>query len=134
MPDQPTLAEIIDSLTWEQITSDGIITLGEVEAMLRAKGVDPDALDYLYDCGDRLLAATGYGAVAVNREGPRAGLSGGAYSHGPWSTQCSHRPRATNLVLLPPVAGILSPLPSRCQMPGPSISPHCEKSGSSPLW
>ena len=49
MSDQPTLPEILALLTWEQITDDGIITLEEVEAMLRAKGIDPCALDYLYE-------------------------------------------------------------------------------------
>lgn len=49
MADQPTLPEILALLTWEQITEDGVITLDEVDAMLRAKGLDPDALDYLYE-------------------------------------------------------------------------------------
>ena len=49
MPNQPTLTEIIASLTWEQIIEDGIITLEEIEASLVAKGLDPCKFDYLYD-------------------------------------------------------------------------------------
>lgn len=43
-----TLAEIIADLTWEDLFADGITTLEEIEVDLRAKGLDPDALDYLY--------------------------------------------------------------------------------------
>lgn len=43
------LQEIIADLTWEQIVADGIITTEEIDAMLRTKGLDPRALDYLYE-------------------------------------------------------------------------------------
>lgn len=46
---QLTVAEMLADLTWEQLTSDGIITLDEIEADLRAKGLDPNKYDYLYD-------------------------------------------------------------------------------------
>lgn len=49
MEDERSLAEIIESLTWEQITEDGITTVEEIDAMLRAKGLDPNKYDYLYD-------------------------------------------------------------------------------------
>lgn len=45
----PTVAEMVARLTWEQVVADGVITLDEIDAMLRAKGLDPNALDYLYD-------------------------------------------------------------------------------------
>lgn len=43
------LPEIIADLTWEQIVEDGITTTEEIDAMLRAKGVDPNKYDYLYE-------------------------------------------------------------------------------------
>jgi hypothetical protein len=49
MADQPTLPEILASLTWEQITEDGIITIDEIEAALRAQGQDPAEFDHLYE-------------------------------------------------------------------------------------
>jgi hypothetical protein len=61
-------------------------------------------------------------------------LGVGAQIQGPscW-THCWHRDVATRLGRPPPVAGRCSPLPSRCQAPGASISAQSEKS-SSPLW
>lgn len=49
MPDQPTITEILALLTWEQITSDGIITIEEIDAALRAQGHDPTEFDHLYE-------------------------------------------------------------------------------------
>lgn len=46
---QRTVAELIADLTWDDLVADGIITLGEIEADLRAKGLDPCKYDYLYD-------------------------------------------------------------------------------------
>ena len=43
-----TIAEMLADLTWEQVTADGVITIEEVDAMLRAKGLDPNEFDYLY--------------------------------------------------------------------------------------
>lgn len=45
----PAIAEMIANLTWEQILADGVITTEEVDDMLRTKGLDPRALDHLYD-------------------------------------------------------------------------------------
>lgn len=47
--DEQTLEEIIADLTWEQILADGVITTEEIDASLRAEGLDPRALDHLYD-------------------------------------------------------------------------------------
>lgn len=44
-----TLREQFDELTWAEIEADGIITLDEIDAELRAKGLDPGEYDYLYD-------------------------------------------------------------------------------------
>lgn len=44
-----SIAEMLADLTWEQITADGIITLEEIEEMLRAKGLNPnDGYEELY--------------------------------------------------------------------------------------
>lgn len=43
------LQEIIADLTWDELAAGGIITLDEIDALLRAKGLDPTAYDYLYD-------------------------------------------------------------------------------------
>lgn len=40
---------MLADLTWEQITEDGIVTIDEIDEMLRSKGLDPNALDYLYE-------------------------------------------------------------------------------------
>ena len=40
---------MIADLTWDQITADGVITTEEIDAMLRAKGLDPNEFDYLYE-------------------------------------------------------------------------------------
>lgn len=52
-PDLPvperSLEEIIAGLTWEDLVADGIITTDEIAASLRAKGLDPNALDHLYE-------------------------------------------------------------------------------------
>lgn len=48
-PPQPTVAELLADLTWEDLTSDGVITLDEIDAEFRAKGLDPDKYDYLYE-------------------------------------------------------------------------------------
>ena len=48
-PDTRTVAELLEGLTWEDLVADGIITLEEVEADLRAKDLDPNKHDYLYD-------------------------------------------------------------------------------------
>jgi hypothetical protein len=47
-PERP-LADIIAELTWEDLTADGYTTLEEIEAELRAKGLDPNKYDYLYE-------------------------------------------------------------------------------------
>lgn len=47
--DSPTVAELIAKLSWEQVVADGVITIEEIDVMLRAKGLDPQALDHLYD-------------------------------------------------------------------------------------
>ncbi|SEC38580.1 hypothetical protein SAMN04489844_2199 [Nocardioides exalbidus] len=44
-----TLAEIIADLTWEDLVADGFITIEEIEADLRARGLDPNKYDYLYE-------------------------------------------------------------------------------------
>ncbi|UFN46438.1 hypothetical protein [Nocardioides okcheonensis] len=43
--DEPSIADIIAGPTWEELTSDGIITLDELDSMIRAKGGDPSAYD-----------------------------------------------------------------------------------------
>lgn len=48
-PPQPTVAKLLDDLTWDELTSDGVITLDEIDAELRAKGLDPNEYDYLYE-------------------------------------------------------------------------------------
>lgn len=47
-----TLAEEFADLTWQEIEADGVITLEEIEADLRAKGYDTDDLDALDDLAD----------------------------------------------------------------------------------
>lgn len=49
MPERLSVAQMIAALTWEQIAEDGIITMEEVDAMLRAKGCDPSEYDHLYE-------------------------------------------------------------------------------------
>ena len=49
MPTDRSLAEIIAELTWDDLVADGVITIEEIEADLRAKGFDPCEYDYLYD-------------------------------------------------------------------------------------
>jgi hypothetical protein len=49
MAHERSLREVIADLTWEQIVKDGIITADEIDADLRAKGLDPCKYDYLYD-------------------------------------------------------------------------------------
>lgn len=49
MSDERTFQQIISDLTWEDIVADGITTLEEIEADLRAKGLDPNKYDYLYE-------------------------------------------------------------------------------------
>ena len=44
-----SLAEIIQDLTWEDVLADGVITTQEIDASLRAKGLDPNGLDHLYE-------------------------------------------------------------------------------------
>ncbi|WP_165356835.1 hypothetical protein [Nocardioides zhouii] len=44
-----SLREIIEDLTWDDIVADGLTTTDEIEAQLRAKGVDPTMYDYLYE-------------------------------------------------------------------------------------
>ncbi|MFC0221192.1 hypothetical protein [Nocardioides zeicaulis] len=44
-----TLAEIIADLTWEDIVADGVTTTEEIDAALRARGLDPNRYDYLYE-------------------------------------------------------------------------------------
>ncbi|MCD6641110.1 MAG: hypothetical protein LT071_14505 [Nocardioides sp.] len=48
-PHHPTVAELLVDLTWEDLTSDGVITLDQIDAELRAKGLDPNKYDYLYE-------------------------------------------------------------------------------------
>lgn len=48
-PRKPTLQELLDEITWEDIVADGITTIEEIEEMMRAKGVDPYEFDDLYD-------------------------------------------------------------------------------------
>ena len=43
MSEGRTQREIIADLTWDDLVADGIITLEEIEASLRAKGVEPYA-------------------------------------------------------------------------------------------
>ena len=40
---------MLADLTWEQVIADGVVTIEEIDAMLRAKGLNPNELDYLYE-------------------------------------------------------------------------------------
>ncbi|WP_165356833.1 hypothetical protein [Nocardioides zhouii] len=49
MPQERTLQQIIQDLTWADIVADGVTTLEDIESALRTEGVDPNKYDYLYD-------------------------------------------------------------------------------------
>lgn len=46
---RPSPDDLLSELDWADIMADGVITMEEIEASLRAKGVDPDALDYPFE-------------------------------------------------------------------------------------
>jgi hypothetical protein len=47
-PEQ-SLQDLLGKTTMDQIKADGIITIDEVEDALRAKGLDPEKYDHLYE-------------------------------------------------------------------------------------
>ena len=44
---QQSLHDLLGEMTWDEITSAGIITIEEIETALRAKGLDPEEFDHL---------------------------------------------------------------------------------------